>query len=205
MTSLDYLIPNSIIDQMQLSKFDFKLDLTSTPCHGRWPNVKVTVGNSVIFNDVIVGQQHIAHNMDIVIDELAVQIEYYNKQDNDTLVSAQGEILENQSVTIASLCVNNIDIIKTQIIYNLGFFYQNLSLEKQKYFIDHGFNTGPSHTLYLCENGIWKLNFKFPVMYHFVKCKAFQAPTERWPDTEFLNEIYNLVQEIRILEQQKQV
>lgn len=202
MENLDYLIPESILEQMQLSKFNFDLELTSTSCNNRWPMVRVSIGNEVVFDNVVVNHQHIVYSTDTTANELNVQIEYYNKQDDDTTVSEDGRILENQSVTILSLRVNSIDLIKTQIIYNLGYFYQNLSPNKQKYFIEHGFSIEPSHTLHLGENGIWKLMFKFPIVYHFVKYKAFQAPYESWPDIKLLSEMYNLVQEIRILEQQ---
>lgn len=204
MHNLDNLIPQSIIDLMQLSNFDFDLTLLSTPYNNKWPMAKVTIGDLVVFNGLVVDSQEIKYSSNFKnVESIDVFIEYYNKQDNDTLISDQGEIIENQSITISKLCVNNVDLITSQVIYNLGMFHQNLSPEKTQYFIEHNLDTGPNHTLYLCENGVWKLNFKFPVVYHFVKYKAFQARTEKWPNPTLMNEIYNLVQEIRVLEQQK--
>jgi len=200
MDNLDHLIPDQISQLMQLNKFDFKLNLTATPCNGRWPNVKVTINEEVVFDNIIVEQQLVSYNNEFdAIDNLEVSIEYYNKQDHDTIVDSTGQIIENQSVTIAELIVNEIDIVKTQNIYKLGMFYQKLSPAKQQYFIDHGIDVGPSHTLYLCENGVWRLTFQLPVMQQFVKHKARQAPSEHWPNPELLSEIYTLIQDIRRL------
>lgn len=198
MHNLDHLIPESVVRLMKLDQFEFSLVLLATPCQGRWPKVKIAVGQEIIFNDVIFKKEHISYkNTFNNIKELGVSIEYYDKQDNDTTVDTVGNIIENQSLTISELNVNGIDIVKTQIIYNLGKFYQNLSIKKQQYFLENGIDIGPSHTLCLFENGVWKLLFKFPIMCHFVKYKTHQAPSERWPNPVLLTQIYNLVEEIR--------
>lgn len=200
MDNLDHLIPESIVQLMQLNRFDFVLDLMASPCNNRWPKVKVTIGTELVFDDYVIGSQQVKYNRNFNnINDLSVFIEYYNKQDDDTLLDASGQISENQSVIISGLIVNGIDLIKTQIIYNLGMFYQNLSAEKQQYYVDNGFNVGPSHTLHLCENGIWRLKFQFPVMQQFVKHKAVQLSSEQWPNPGLLSEIYTLIQDIRKL------
>lgn len=200
MDNLDNLIPDQILNLMQLTKFDFELKLLATPCRGVWPKVKVTIDKDVVFNGVIVEQQQINYNNEFNnINYLDVSIEYYDKQDHDTTVDSNGQIIENQSVTISELTVNGINIVKTQIISRLGMFYQKLSTAKQQYFIDHGFDTGPSHTLHLSENGIWKLKFQIPVMSQFVKIKSSQAPSEQWPNPGLLSDIYTLIQDIRRL------
>ena len=199
MNNLDHLIPDQITSLMQLKRFDFELNVSTTACDGRWPWVKVTIENEVVFDNCIIESQKISYSNEFDVNELAVSIEYYNKQDNDTTVDSTGQIVENQSVTISNLTVNGIDIVKTQLIYRLGMFYQKLSTAKQKYYTDNGFDTGPSHTLFLCENGIWKLNFKLPVVQHLVKLKARQAPGTQWPNPELLSEIHTLIQDIRRL------
>jgi hypothetical protein len=200
MYNLDHLIPLDILEMMQLDRFDFVLTLTSEPCNSRWPNAKVSVNNEVVFDGIIKEYQQINYNAKFDnINEVYVDIEYYNKQDNDTTVDANGSIIENKSITISELTVNDINLVKTRTIYNLGFFHQNLSPEKQQYFIDHGINFGPSHTLHLAENGVWKLKFQMPVMQEFVRHKASQAPSERWPNPKLLSEIYALIEDIRRL------
>ena len=200
MDNLDRLIPNQILNLMKLKRFDFELSLSATPCNDRWPMVKVTIDKEVVFDGTIVNHQWVSYRNEFDnISNLEVLIEYYNKQDYDTTVDSAGQIVENQSVTITELTINEIRLVKTQIIYKLGMFYQNLSTAKQQYFVDHGIDTGPSHTLCLYENGMWVLKFQLPVMQQFVKFKSSQAPSEQWPNPGLLSEIHTLIQDIRRL------
>lgn len=200
MDDLDFLIPVTILHRMQLDQFDFVLNLSARSCNGCWPSVRVKVENKIVFDGTVIENQQVRYNSKVNnANEINVCISYYNKKDTDTIVDSTGQIIENQSLEITELTVNGIDLVKTQIIYNLGMFYQDLLPAKQQYFIDHGFDIGPSHTLLMCENGDWRLKFQVPIMQHFVRYKASQAPSERWPNPELLLEMYELIQDIRRL------
>jgi hypothetical protein len=195
MSHLDHMIPSHIIDMMDLNSFEFSLILDSTSANGAHPRVSVKVDDVTIYDDVV-GTNPITFSTKSSMHESNVEIFYYNKTQSDTVVGPNGEILEDQSVTIKSMTVNGVDIVSSGIIYNLGHFHPKLSAEKQQFYKTNGIDAGPSHTLNLHDNGHWELKFKFPVITNFVKLKAFQETHEKWPDNELLNAIYDTISRI---------
>jgi hypothetical protein len=190
MDNLDFLIPAEIIDLCQFDKFTMEIKLESTPARGVWPCVKVLLNDEEIFNGVVVEEQYI-HNTRTVngIDEFKLSIHYYNKTDNDTVVH-QGTIIENQSLTIKNILINDINLIQTNIIYAIGCYTLNLTDNKKAHFLKNGIDIGPSHSLGMYENGHWDIILKTPLVPYFTKIRTAKIQYNNWPNHSLMNQIY---------------
>jgi hypothetical protein len=203
--NLDFLIPSEIIEQCKLDYFNLVLRVQGIPAQTLYPKVKVTVNNTVIYNAPVIDYVEIPFCSSEKVDKYQVTIEYHDKTANDTVVDEQGNILENQHVKIKKLVVNGIDIISTQIIYNLGNYTKNLTNDQQEYYLKHGYEVGPTHSLEMYENGQWTLDFKMPVLSEFIKLKKPYIEHERrWVD-DLNHQIYRTINNIRTLEKKKQL
>jgi hypothetical protein len=201
-TDLDFLMPLEILDLCQFDRFDLDLELVGVSANGRNPSVKIWIDNQLVADQLIHSVTHFKFNkiLDLTTDRINIRIEYYNKTDADTIVDSDGNITETQSLTLSRITINGVDIIKSNLIYRLGNYTMNLSPEKYKYYTNHGFNTGPTHSLGMYENGAWNLNMKIPILTNFVRLESFQELHEKWPNPELLMAIFNLISEIRTLE-----
>lgn len=197
---LDNLIPKQILDACEFDRCKVYLELTATSARNEWPTVRFKVANVIVYQGPVEGSRIIEYDSRLSIKECQFDLEYYGKENKHTVVD-QGQLVENQAVTISKFEINDIDIIKTNLIYSLGNYQMKLSPEKTAYFVEHNIPTGPSHSLYMSENGNWILNVTMPLVTHFVRCKTYYEPhAELWPDIKLLNDIYNTVNNIRRLE-----
>jgi hypothetical protein len=171
----------------------------------RWPNIRIWLDGQLILNQSVQnGQLEFDYKgrVDMQKDQVVLEIEYYGKTDNDTCVNDHGQIVQNQSVTIENLLINNVDVVENRIIYLLGNYTAELSTEKLAYYIKHGYHVGPSHSLAMHENGRWRLAIKLPILTNFIRMVSPQEAHEKWPDPELLNNIITTASNIRKLEQQ---
>jgi hypothetical protein len=198
--NLDFLIPKDIVAQCRLNNFDLKLGLQGNPAQNRYPNMRVKVNDDVIYDAPVVGYVEVPFTAVEDIDSYQVIIEYHSKTNNDTVVDNQGHIVQNQHVKIVKIIVNEVDIVPSQIIYNLGNYTKNLSDEQKEYYLEHGYDVGPTHSLELYENGQWTLNFKMPVLPEFIKLKKTHIKHESpWIDN-ITHKIYDTINNIRSIE-----
>ena len=130
-------------------------------------------------------------------DTVILKIEYLDKTSDHTVVDESGQIIENQSLNIDSLFINNVDVVKTQIIYKLGVYTRILSESTLQYFRDHGIDYGPSHSLTMTENGSWDINLTFPVTKQIIELTAIRKKHELWLDDDILSEINDTINQIR--------
>lgn len=203
-TNLDYLLDPDIIDYCQFDRFDLKLTLTATDADRRWPGIRIWVDGQVIADQQIadgIFEFEYAQKVDMNCNNKVLEIEYYGKTDQDTITDTTGNIVQNQSVTIERLLINDIDIIENDTMYQLGNYTAELSPEKRAYYIEHGYSVEPTHSLTMYENGRWRLTIPLPVLTAIVKLKAKQETHEKWPDPDLLNAIVDTVNNIRSLEQ----
>jgi len=198
--NLDFLIPKDIFAQCQLNHFNLKIGLQGYSAQGRYPNVRVKVNNTVIYDEPTVDYVEVLFDNVADIAGYQVIIEYHGKTNNDTVVDNQGHIVENQHVKIVKILVNEVDIIPSQIIYNLGNYTKNLTNEQKEYYLEHGYDVGPTHSLEMYENGQWTLDFKMPVLPEFIRLKKTHIKHESpWIDN--INyKIYDTINNIRAIE-----
>lgn len=202
-TNLDYLLDPSIIEYCKFDRFNLKLRLSATAVDQRWPSINIWMNDKLITDLVVTnGSSEFEYNtiVDACQDQIVLEIEYHGKTNDDTVADPTGKIVQNQSVTIEQILVNNVDIIETNIIYQLGNYTAELSQEKREYYIKHGYSIEPSQVLTMYENGRWKLKMSVPVLTGFVKMITKQESHEKWPDSELLNNIIDTVKNIKNLE-----
>jgi hypothetical protein len=201
-TNLDHLLPEGITDYCRFDRFDFQLELSSTSAEGRWPTVNVWIDGKLAHSSKVIKQHEYTYSeiLDMSLDAKVLEIEYADKTNQDTTTDADGEILENQSLTIKQLIVNGIDLIQNQTLYRLGDYTMYLPPEKRAYYIEHGYSVEPTHSLTMFENGKWRITMPLPITTNIVKLKAVQELHEKWPDPELLNAIVDTVNNIRRLE-----
>jgi hypothetical protein len=198
--NLDFLIPEHILAQCKLSHFTLNIGLQGISAQNRYPNVRIKVNNTVIYDAPTVDYVEIPFECLHNVDKHRVTIEYHSKTNNDTVVDSQGHIVENQHVKIVKMVVNTVDIIPSQIIYNLGNYTKNLTDDQKEYYLRHGYDVGPTHSLEMYENGQWTLDFNMPILPEFIKLKKTHVKHEQpWFDN--LNQrIYDTINNIREIE-----
>jgi hypothetical protein len=204
-TELDYLLPNDIVEYCRFDRFDFVLRLIGTPAGNRWPKVKIWVDGKLIAQHRVESNGfnfEYSEQLDMSLTSKTLEIEYTEKTNKDTIVDCNGNILENQSLTIVDLIVNSVDIIANNTMPIMGNYTMNLDLEKLVHYQAHGYNTEPTDNLDMYENGRWQLIFPIPVTTHIAKIKNEQDPHKKWPDTALLKDIITTITDIRKLEKQ---
>lgn len=172
----------------------------------RWPTVSVTVDNQLIYSGTIRGQQQIVYESQAAIDQktCVLDIEYHGKTDADTVLSSQGNIVENQSVAIQELWVNGVDIIKTGAIHrNIGCYTMNLPANKKQYFIEQGINVEPTTHTHMFENGTWHIELALPLLSTLTGLHNYTEIWEQVDVQSLVSSIYNKLEVCQALEQQK--
>lgn len=206
-SKIDYLIPEKILQAFELDRFDLEIVLQGESCWGQYPQVKIWIDHVVIWQGTIGPKEHIkfSQKLDLVNESVSVRIEMHSKDDiAGTQVDLSGHTVENQSVEIKQLIVNDIDIVKNSSIFNFGHYQLKLSDQKAEYFQHNGHNLGPSHCLTMTENGEWCLDFDLPVVRSIAKSVAPQYAAMKWPDHDLLVKIIAQCNRILALEQQIQ-
>jgi hypothetical protein len=199
---LQQFLSGNLIKMLEFNQFEMTLELQGHSCDDRFPLVAITVDGVLEFESVVQKQTiKIAKTFDMQTKNIAVDICYKGKTDLDTKVNADGTIEQNQSVKIENCVVNGVDLISNDIIYKLGHYTKHLLPQQKEYFINNNIDTGPTHSLWMNENGIWSLNFGFPILPELCKKVFIKELHQKSYDENFYNEMYQRIQNIQQLEQ----
>ena len=186
-------------------KFQFikiQLALTGNAAQGRWPCVRINMNQQPVDNFTVIGTKQVEYELTVEQESFELEIVYYNKTDQDTVVNSQGKIIENQSITVNEVTVNDVDLVKTNLIYrDIGCYNMMLSESKKQYFLDHGINTGPSHSMGMFENGTWTIRLGMPVLSFLSKKQQHTELAEQQDTRPILEEIYQKIQNCKALTQ----
>jgi len=158
------------------------LIVSGTDCQQRWPCAKVTVNQQIVYDGNVVDLKEISYRSSAKPNQkkCIIDIEYYNKTDQDTIVDATGTIISNQSLTIKELWVNGVDIIKTKTIHQgIGCYTMSLTLDKKQYFIQHGIDLSPSTNTQMFENGVWHIELALPLLSTLTGKFNYSEPCEQ--------------------------
>lgn len=169
---------------------------------GRWPCVKISIDHHVVFQGVVEGifDQTFVSTAASDQTQCVLEIEYINKNEQDTVVDDQGNILENQHIEIKHLFANNVDIVNNQLIHQgFGQYSMKLSQDKIDYFLKNGYSIKDSTTLEMFENGIWTLIFGLPIL-TFLTLKQ-QVYTNQWEQVDTYSLLQELYQRMLICDQ----
>lgn len=197
---MDHLIPSEILEICGFDRIDLRLDLSGQSCQAQWPCIDVVVDGQLrasthadpklCWQDLWTTQR----------DSLHVKICYHGKTHDHTRVDDQGNIVENQCVTIDRLCVNGVDLVSTGLIYRFGEYRMELADDKLQYYQQHGFDTGPSHSLTMWENGTWEIEIPVPVLPAMIRYQSRYQPHEKWMDEDIYQQVHRCVLDIQELE-----
>lgn len=202
-TSIDFLVPDQIIDYCSFDRFTMDIKLIGIPADEDHPMACIRVSDKIIFDGVIEQEENLSFETSLDLmnsDSVVLEVEYYGKEDRHTVVDQNGHIKENQMIELDKLAINDVDVIKTNILYSIGQYEMNLPEHKRQHFIDNGYEVGPTHSRQMFENGKWTINVPVPVLTGFCKITSVQDPHEKWPDPELMQEIFNRIKNIRELE-----
>ena len=199
-SELTNAVPKEVLDLCQLDKFDLQLHLKGSACQGRFPIVDVLVEDEVIFSGPVENETISFSSKMTDCDNVKIDIRYKEKLPTDTEVDDQGNIIENQAVHIEEIVINNVNLIESEVIYQLGQYEMFLEPEKKEYYISHGFDIGPSHSLEMAENGVWSLTIPVPVLGGLCKLVTQTELLEEWDKYSLINRMYEKIKNIRRLE-----
>jgi hypothetical protein len=174
--------------------------LEGFPAQTKYPMAQVSINGDVIYNAPVVDYVEIPFISTEKVNNYQIIIKYYNKQPDDIVVNNQEQIIENQQIKIKKMMVNSVDIIQTYIINNLGNYTKTLTKIQQEYYLKHGYDTGPSQSLDMYDNGQWTMDFKMPVLAEFIQLRKHHIEYERPWFNDLNYQIYNTINNIRALE-----
>jgi len=176
---------------LKFRSIKLQLVLTGNSAQGRWPCVKINVNQQTVDDFYVIGTKQVEYEFNVDQEHCVLDIVYYNKTDLDTVIDSQGQIIENQNITVNGVIVNGVDLVKTNLIYrNIGAYTMLLDPHKQQYFLDHGLDFGPSHSLSMYENGIWSIKLGMPVLSFLSHLQQNNEIVEQQDIQPVLEEIY---------------
>ena len=203
--NLDHLIPPLILNSLGLNSINLRIVLCGEPVQQRWPNASVCVDDTEIFNSTV--DYNIVEFSKKAPDAQShcdIKIRYYNKGADDTVVDNQGNIIENQMLTIKEIWVNGVDIINTGIIHqDIGGYSMELPQHKLEHFKSLGINLDVTTSLDMYENGIWNLRFKLPILSFLTNKQARLEPWEQVSINELVDDIYQRILVCKELEKSR--
>ena len=187
------MIPQSILNCLNLDLIDLQFELQAHAAQGRWPCVCLRVDGIIVHNGPVINQQKFNYSSrsQSCQEKCTIEIVLYNKDDQDTVLNEQGQIVENQSLSIVSVVANGVDLVKTNIIHKgFGSYSMNLSKEKHKYFVEHNINVGPTTGLDMFENGVWQIELGLPILSVITGLHDVIEPWERIQVEQLVNTLY---------------
>lgn len=200
--NLDHLIPQQIIEYAALDRFDIAITLESSAAQGRWPVVEFWLNDRCLCQEVVQQKLDWKYCTKVTGEIADFRISYTNKTDHDTVVDSQGNILENQCLQIKSIVLNDVDLLQSDLIYQLGYYYMQLSDAKFKYFQEHNYSVDPTHSLDMYENGYWQIATKVPVSQDLAQHKSFWEKHEKFIKDNLVESVYELVLDVKSLQKQ---
>ena len=193
--NLDHLIPQEILNLLQPTRINIDLLLTASSAQGRWPCATVKIDDLVIWQGTVECQHRILWHGERD-SKFSLRLLYHNKGINDTVVDSHGLIVENQSLNIGKILVNDVDLIKTGLIHQVGSYHMDLSREKRQYFLENNISVGPTTHTQMYENGQWIMQFGVPVLSHFTALRTPPEPIEKVPYQLIMQEIHQQIENI---------
>ena len=179
----------------ELDLYNFTIELIGTPVNDRYPEVKLSIDNQIVWTGAIVNS--IFLNFDsIVIDnpEVCLEIDYFNKLDNDTIVDENEIIVANQSVKINSLSINGLLISGDHLPFYSSTTYRLTETQTAAY-NSNSFPWKDVKTNILWNNGSWKIKLRKPIIASLIKQKGLTRQVFELSHSDILNKLQNYFKE----------
>lgn len=194
--NLENLIPKEIEHLLDLDLVQVTIVLKGTSANSEWPCVKIWCNDQLVDIITVIDTDTFFFNRRLTTPECVIKIEYANKKDHHVVFDNQFNIIENQTVTIESIIINGVDLMYNGLISRVGQHTMNLTQQQLDYYLEHNLSFAPNLNLTMYENGQWILKFPMPILNYLISLSVAQESWEKWPDTELLEEIYQLILQI---------
>lgn len=135
-----------------------KITLKGNKSNNRCPLVKIRINDELLYDSSIENEVTLTFNITAKTNN-NLEIEHYNKQNNDTLVDTDGKIVADLSVELKSIEIDNLKILDT-VLYSMPFYvkWPDNIIDDYK-----SRNEIPpdciTNNLYFGFNGIYKFDF----------------------------------------------
>ena len=183
-------IIDSIAEIQELLKDDTQysiaLGLVGVPARGNYPKVKVLINNAEVWNGVV-SNTSLSFTPTILENVLNVKIEYFDKNDNDTIVE-NGVIVENQQLKIDYLDCNHVRIAGQDIV-DISLTNYNLTDSQKQAYTANNAHWENIKTNILYNNGVWEINLKKPMVATLIKQKQIIKNIFEIPHTDVLSKL----------------
>jgi hypothetical protein len=175
--------------------YTFAVDLVGSPANGRYPEIKIMIGNSQVWSGAVVDNTLLKFNcVDIAAPEVNFEIEYFNKLENDTVVDHNGTIVANQSVKINSVAINELLITGHQLLEHSSTNYFLTEGQKAAY-TSNNFPWESVKTDTIWNNGVWQIKLQKPIIASLIKQKYVSRQVFELSHLDILNKLQNYFRE----------
>ena len=134
-----------------------KINLSSKHWEDRFPGARVYVNEEIIFDNLIKEPIEVCWNGELPEDDHKLIIEMYNKQDGDTALDDNDNILKDVILNIDNISIDDIDL--EQLLHINSVYYPQS--EYAPGIVKECVNLG--------WNGLWKLSFSVPTYLWFLE------------------------------------
>lgn len=192
------MIINRLDDVQQLIQespiYQVTVALVGSPANSRYPQVRLLVNGTVIWSGSVNEKTVLTFpSLYVVENFFNLQIEYYGKTDNDTVIK-DDKIAENQSVRINGITINDVNIVGYDLMAYSSTDY-SLTDSQQAAYNSNGFQWKNVKTDTLWDNGIWKLSLDKPVIASLIRQKHVAKQVFELSHAAILNKLQNYFRE----------
>ena len=149
--------------------YDLKINLLGTPVSDRYPLVGIRINDQELWDNRVINDVITFRELQILDSALKIEIVYKGKTDQDTVVNGE-TILENQSLTIESIEINDVKIQKKDLMY-MGVACYELTESQKNSYAKVGASWIDVKTNVMYNNGTWKLEIKKPILSNLIDQK----------------------------------
>lgn len=136
---------------------EIKIDLSSAQWKNRYPGARVYIDNKLIHEGLILKEQSILWKGLLEENNHKIVIEMYNKQDGDTVLDDQNNILKDVILNIDNISIDDIDL--DQLLHTNSEYFPNSKFAPAT--VKECVNLG--------WNGRWELSFGVPTYLWFLE------------------------------------
>jgi hypothetical protein len=145
-----------------------KIVLKGNSSTNKNPMSKITINNQDYFDGEVVGERDFIFYFN-PIENNTLQIEHYNKTNDDTIVDQSGKIISDLSIELMSIHIDGVEILDT-VLYSMPYYvkwpqnivedYRSKNQELPEYI---------ENNLYFGFNGVYKFAFSDNVVVEYYK------------------------------------
>ena len=136
---------------------EIKINLSANTWEDRYPGARMYINKELIFDGLISQPEEISWNGELLEDNHSIVIEMYNKQDGDTVLDDNGNILKDVILNIDNISIDDIEL--EQLLHTNSVYYPQS--EYAPGIVKECVNLG--------WNGRWELKFSVPTYLWFLE------------------------------------